>query len=150
MMKLPILFKMFIGYIIILAMIVTVIVYAISQIDKLNSLSSVLLENNNITVYKEKLIYSLLTQMRYERKYIISKDLALYNQFLSAKNDFSKYLKELASVMSPTEKNKLDKIESYYKHYQFLTNEKIKKSKANKRYSQNWYKMQEDKVFFSI
>src|SRR3989304_6761027 len=100
MIKLTIAFKVFIGYIIILVMFVMVISYAILQIYKFNSLfSSALLENNNIIDYKEKLIYSLLSQMRYERKYIISKDKARYDQFLSAKNDFSKYLLELTALI---------------------------------------------------
>ena len=149
MIKLSILFRLFISYIVILAMIVIVISYSISQIDNFENLISSF-SKNNIKDYKQKLSDSLLAQMRYERKYIISKDKTRYNQFLSAKNDFSKYLKEFAAVISPTEKNKLDKIKTYYEHYQFLTNEEIKKTISNQRYSQSWYKKEKDKTFYAI
>src|SRR3990170_1765673 len=116
MIKLTIFSRLVISYTIILVLPATITYYAISQIGEFNNLTyKVLLENNDITDYKEKLIYSLLSQMRYEERYIISKDKTLYDLFLLAKDDFSKYLKEFTIRIYPRGENKLEKIENYYK-----------------------------------
>ena len=51
--------------------------------------------------YEKKLADSFLSQVRYERKFVIAKDQALYREFLKFKGDFERYLSEASGIADP-------------------------------------------------
>ena len=154
--KLTILSRLVLGYTVILFLVIANTSYTIFQIGKLNNLTySVLSEKNKIADCKKNLIDSLLSEMKYEKKYIILKDKTINKQIQSAKGDFSKYLKEFTVSLYPKGKNKLEKIEKFYNSYQDSINNETEEASSNKHYSQDLnkqalYNKQQDKAFYGI
>ena len=62
----------------------------------------------------------MLSQVRYERKFIIAKDQALYREFLKFKGDFERYLDEAMGVADPKLAALLNQIKQDYDHYHEL------------------------------
>lgn len=101
--------------------------------------------------YEKKLGDSILSQVRYERKFIITRDNKLYDQFLLAESEFSKYLRELMSIADTQNKqNIIRKIKGHHDKYITLFKEEAGYLKTNKHYSQNLYKQQKEKVLKDI
>ena len=93
------------GYLVIFILVMAVSVYAILKLHQFNDgTRHILSVDNRILDYERKLTDSILSQIRYERKYIITKDNALYDQFLSAKEEFNKYLAEAISIADTPQK----------------------------------------------
>jgi len=104
-MRLTIFSRLMIGYFAIFFLVILVSVYAILRLHQLNSGTHHILNvDNRILDYKEKLADSMLSQLRYEKKYVLTKDILLHEQFLSAKGDFAKFLSELFLIVDTPEK----------------------------------------------
>ncbi|MBI5739262.1 MAG: HAMP domain-containing protein [Nitrospirae bacterium] len=98
-MKLSIFSRLVIGYLIIFVLAITVSVYAVMQLRKVETVTVSILEvNNRLLDYDRKLADVFLSMINYERKFIITGDEDLYGRFTLAANDFNKYLKEMAST----------------------------------------------------
>jgi two-component system sensor histidine kinase GlrK len=94
-----------IGYFAILSLVILVSAYALLRLHQLNvGTRHILNVESRILDYQEKLADSVLSQLRYEKKYILTKDILLYEQFLSAKRDFTKLLSELLLIVDTPEK----------------------------------------------
>lgn len=152
MMRLSILPRLIIAYLAVFISVTGVNVYNILQLRQLTNVPYHILDiDTRIADYEKKLTDSILSQVRYERKYIIIKDDSLYDQFLLAERDFSQYLDEVMSIADASNKRDLlIKIKDYHGMYRTLFNEEIAFLKANKRYSQNWYKQEKEKVLNEI
>lgn len=81
--------------------------------------------------YSEKLLDLIYSQVRYEKKFIISKDEIFYSEFLRLRNDFDRYLEEITQIadFSPTDLT-LKKIKEFYQNYQSLVHEEAEYLKA--------------------
>lgn len=87
------------GYIAVFIMVIAASAYAIVQLRRFNDITrSVLDTDHRILDYERKLADIMLSQVRYDKKYIITKDDAIYDQFVLLKNDFDKSLEEGLSV----------------------------------------------------
>ncbi|MGE5300330.1 MAG: ATP-binding protein [Acidobacteriota bacterium] len=136
----------------ILIPIIAVSGYTIFQLEQFgNVTSSILNIDNRMTDYEKKITDSLLSQMSYERKYIIIKDDSLYDQFLSAKTDFMKYLDE-AMQLSDTQQKKdlLKQIRDYGTNYQSLLDREVEYLKTGHRYRQDRYKREKQAAIEGI
>src|SRR3990167_8079242 len=81
-MRLGIFSRLFIGYIIVSVLVIAVSFYAISRLHQFSRDIRYILEaENRILEYEKRLTDSLLSQMRYEKKFIILKDDTQYEQF---------------------------------------------------------------------
>ncbi len=141
-MKLSIFSRLVIGYLTIFILAMAVSVYAIVQLHKVRKVTgSILMVDNRLVDYEQKLSDVVLSLMRYERKFIIIKDKALYAQFLTAKQDFDKYLDETMSVADTKEAKKLLLgIKQNYQRYQSLFEDEVQLLKAGRRYPEELYK----------
>jgi two-component system sensor histidine kinase GlrK len=146
--KLTIFPRLIIGYLTIFILMMTVSVYPIIKLRQFNKATRHILNiDYHILDLDKKLADSLLSQLRYEKKYIITKDVALYNQFLSAKDEFEKYLIEVASAADTLEKrNSLDTIKSNYAYYQSLIEEEVKFVRMQKPYYKKRYEQGKEKA----
>ncbi len=94
-MKLSIFSRMMISYLAIFILVMAVSSYAIVKIRQFNKTTKYILAvDNRILGYGKKMTDFILSQSRFERKFILTKDQAFYDQFLSAKEDFLKLLTE--------------------------------------------------------
>jgi len=151
-MKLTIFSRLVLGYLFIFLLVLILSGYVVFRIGQFNEVTqSVLMTNSRLVDYSKKLTDAILSQVRNERKFIISKDKAFYIQFLNFKNDFERYLEE-AMVISETSQAKpfLATVKASYQHYQSLLGDELKYLEANKSYPQGWYSQEKEKFSNSI
>ncbi len=136
-MRLTIFSRLMIGYFAIFSLVIFVSAYAILRLHQLNTGTHHILNiDNRILDYQEKLADSILSQLRYEKKYVLTKDVLLYEQFLSAKRDFVKLLSELLLIVdTPEKKDSLSKVRTHYQRFQSLTEKEIEYVRGNQRVS---------------
>ena len=136
------------GYLTVFILVMAVSVYAILKIRQLNRGTDYILNiDNRILEDQKKLAEGILSQVRYERKFAITRDSTFYKQFLSAKGEFDKYLEDVLSVVdTPPKKDCLDKIKAHYEDYQSLINQEVKHVKANRRYRKRAYDTEKEKA----
>ena len=97
-MRLTIFLRLFIGYLVIFTLLIVVSIYVTTKLQELEDVTNSILNiNNRMLNYNKKLIDALLSQVQYERKFIILKDDDLYNNFIAANSDFTQYFKEMTS-----------------------------------------------------
>ncbi|PKN61838.1 MAG: hypothetical protein CVU57_27320 [Deltaproteobacteria bacterium HGW-Deltaproteobacteria-15] len=117
--------RMVFGYLAIFIPMIAVSAYAISQLALFHRVTGQILQiDNRMRDYEKKLTDSLLTQIRYERKYFITKDNELRKQFLVVERDFTNQIDEAISVADTANKMEvLTRIRSCYDLYRSLFNE---------------------------
>ncbi len=137
-----------IGYFAIFSLVILVSVYAILRLHQLNTGTHHILNiDNRILDYQEKLADSILSQLRYEKKYVLTKDILLYEQFLSAKGDFTKFLSELLLIVdTPQKKNSLSKVRTHYQRFQSLIDKEIEYVRENQSYTKRWSEEEMEKA----
>jgi len=152
MMKASILTRLIIAYLSMFIPIMGLNIYNIFQLNQITNVSYHILDiGTRIADYEKKLTDSILSQVRYERKFIIVKDNALYDRFLLAERDFGQYFFEAMSIVDDTDTRELLlKIKDYHNKYITLFSEEIEFLRANKRYPQNLYKQDKEKALLEI
>ena len=147
-MRFTIFSRLMLGYLTVFVLVMAVSAYAILKIRQLNRGTDYILNvDNRILEDQKKLAEAILSQVRYERKFFITRDNTFYKQFLSAKGEFDKYLEDLLSVVdSPPKKECLDQIKTHYENYQSLINQEVKHAKANRRYRRSAYDAGKEKA----
>ncbi len=150
--RLRIFARLIIAYMAILIPIIAVTGYAIFQLKQFGNVTgSILNIDNRVMDYEKKISDSLLSQIRYERKYIISKDESLYAQFLSAKSDFMKYLDEALKLSDTPQKSALLKrIRDYHADYQVLFDREVEYLRAGHSYRQDLYRQEKQSAVEGI
>jgi len=156
-MKLPqinptILSRLVIGYSVILILVVIMNVYIIVRIGQFNEVTrSVSVTNNRMIHSIDKLKDAFLSQIRYEKKYIITQDEAFYSQFLRLTSDCDQYLAEVIAIAdAPQTKGFLNHAKEAYQTYQLLFDKEVKLLKSGHRYSEESNKQEKDRIANAI
>ena len=98
-MRLTIFSRLAFGYLAILLIMGAVNAYTILKLYRLNDeTSSIFNTDGRLLEIKKNLSDSFLSQLGYEKKYVITKDIVFYNQFLTANKTFDKYFTEAVSI----------------------------------------------------
>jgi two-component system sensor histidine kinase GlrK len=144
--------RIVIGYLAIFLLVMGINVYAFIQIGQFNKTSQSSLNiNNRINDFIDKMKDAILAQVRYERKFVVTRDDALSQQFLHRKLDFDRYLQETFSIIdSSAMKHSLIRTEGAYQRYQTLVDQEGRFLRGGGRYSQEEYKQQKEKVVAEI
>lgn len=150
--KLTILSRLMIGYSVILILVIAMNVYTIVQIGQFNQVTqSISLTNNQMINKIEKLKDSFLSQIRYEKKYIITHDEAFYSEFLRLKSDCNQSLVEMISIADAAQiRDFLSHARESYQTYQLLFDEEVKVLKAIQSYSQKWYTQEKERAASTV
>src|SRR4030042_3152239 len=133
-MRLTIFSRLILGYLLIFILVLAISVYAILQLQQFETVTRSIQELDNQMLESEKrLSDSLLSQMRYERKYVILRDRVLYDQYLLASDDFRKNMDQ-ALLLAATlpQREILSRVKAYYEGYQSLIAEEMKFVPANR------------------
>lgn len=135
------------GYLAVLVLLVAVSFYAIVQLNRFNEVTRSVLETDHRVIdYEKKLTDALLSQIRYERKFVIAKDDGLYDQFLLFKSDFDQYLEEVTSLAGSGAGGLVQGIKKFYQRYNELVNEEVRYLRADQSYPQSEYKEAKEKA----
>jgi two-component system sensor histidine kinase GlrK len=151
-MKFTIFSRLVVGYLVIFFLIIIVSIYATVQFQNLeDSTDSILNIDNNMLSYNKKLIDTLLSQIQYERKFLIIKDNAFYDRFTSAENDFDRHFNELMSIAdSPQARNLLDNVKQSHQLYRYLFYKEVEFLRAGQSYPKEWYTQEKEKAINGI
>jgi two-component system sensor histidine kinase GlrK len=147
-MKWTIFSRLVFGYLLIAFFVLAMSGYAIFELRRLERLThSILNSDNRVLDLEKKMTDSMLSQMRFEKKFIITKDLALYREFLLARDDFQKYVKEaIAAAGAPVQKELLESIAAKQGQYERFFEEEAKIIRANRTYDVQGYKQDKEKT----
>ena len=146
--KLNVFTRLTIGFAALFAITISTSVYSIIKLNHFNKSSAHMLDlGDRLVEYKERLSDALLSELSYEKKYALSKDRALYDRFVSAGKDFSRYLTEAGAIADTLgSKEILDNIERQHSRYRTLVEEEIKRPGSQDVYSPGRYKAEKEKT----
>lgn len=134
-MRLTLFSRLFLGYLGIFVLILAVSVYAVIELRRFNDITrSVLQSDTRVLDYQKKLTDTLLSEIRYERRFLITRDDALYDQFLLFKSDFELYLEEAMALADAEAGGFLSRAGEHHQRYQDLVDQEVKYLKARKDY----------------
>ena len=101
--------------------------------------------------YSEKLLDLIYSQVRYEKKFVISKDDIFYNEFLRLKNDFDRTLEGMAPPEDFSQARlHLMNIKEFYQNYQSLVHEEAEYLKVGYPDTQLSFNQKKEEVTQSI
>jgi two-component system, NtrC family, sensor histidine kinase GlrK len=146
-MRLSLFSRLILGYLAVFALVIAVSLYALRELQRFDDITqSILDRDNRILDYEKKLADSFLSQVRYERKFIIAKDQALYREFLKFKGDFERYLDEAIGVADPKLAALLNQIKQDYDRYHELFDKETVQITAHREYPQGWYNREKNQI----
>ena len=103
-MRLSIFARLIISYLILFSMLAGVSLYFIYHLSQFNQISrSIILNDTSIFEYSNQLSDALLSEFRYDRKYVVLKDEGLHENYLRAKNEFNQLLDEAFAKVTSEE-----------------------------------------------
>ncbi len=145
-MKLTIFSRLAIGYLSICLLAIAVSIYAVSKLHKLEKVTrSILIVNNQLGEYEQKLSDNLMSLIRYEQKYTIIKDEGLYEHFLVVKKDFDRHLEEMNSIADKSQiRASLTKLNNDYQQYLSIFMKEVEFLKTGKQYPGDKYKYEKE------
>jgi len=107
-MRLSIFARLIISYLVLFSMLAGVSLYFIYHISRFNQITrSIILNDTSISEYSSQLSDALLSESRYDRKFVVLKNEELYGNYLLAKNEFGQLLKEALAKTTSEEVNHL-------------------------------------------
>src|SRR4030043_718904 len=147
-MRLTIFSRLIIGVLIIFILVIGMSTYAIVQMDRINEVTqSVLTINNHMIDSAARLSDIIFSQVRYERKFIISKDEVFSNEFLRLKSDFDRYLEEMTSIADSSQiRTSLNNIRDSYRNFQSLVQKEWKYIHPGTIYSRQGFNHEKEKA----
>lgn len=135
------------GYLAILVVVMAVSAYAIYQLHHLNGIAHSLLQiDRQILEYEEKLRDNLLSQIRYEKKFLISQDQTLYDQFVLFHGDFRRHLEEIGGIADSDLDPRLQVIREQHRIYAVRLEEEAGYLKSRRLYPVVQYREEKDKI----
>ena len=151
-MRLSLFTRLILGYLIIFILFMTLSIYAILQLRQFNSVTRHILNiDNRILDFEKGLTDSMLSQLRYEKKFFITKDIGLYIQFLKAKGEFGDTLtKGLLIADTPAQRDVLARIKATHEQYQSLVDKEVEYTRSNQRFHKAGLEQEKDKIANSI
>ena len=147
-MRLSIFPRVILGYVAISILFMAVTVYTITKLHQFNkSTRHILTVDHQVLDYGKKLTDSILSQLRYEKKYIILKDRTFYDQLLLEKDEFDRCLIEALSLVHTLEaKESLSRVKASNERYQSLIDEEVEYIRIKQNYSKKRYAREKEKA----
>jgi two-component system sensor histidine kinase GlrK len=135
-MRLSIFARLIISYLLLSGMLAGVSLYFIYQLSQFNQVTrSIILSNTAISEYSRQISDTLLSESRYERRYVVLKDEEVYASYLQAKNEFDQLLNEAFRKTTTEEiKNLFFKLIQQHKNFGRLVNEERELIKSAQPY----------------
>lgn len=148
-MKLTIFRRLIVGYLLILIFTISASVFAIFILRQFDTVTRSIREvDDRVLEYEKKLSDTLLSQIQYERKFLIGKDEVLYNRFLLFNNDFRQYLEEILRLANSERAALLllNEVKDSHQRYQDVFNQEVQNIKSKAKYDPETYKEQKDRA----
>jgi CHASE3 domain sensor protein len=150
-MSIPIFWRLIVGNTGILLLSVLACLYSIVQLSTLSENARAALDGDHRMIgYQEALTDTLLSQVRYGGKYVITHAEDRHEHLRQFKSDFLRYLAEFKSL-SRSEQigTSLSKVEQLHVQYHELFDREAEYIRAKQNYAQSRYQQERDKVLES-
>jgi two-component system sensor histidine kinase GlrK len=139
--------RLVIGFLVVLALVSGVSFYALQNLRHFDRITRSILDNEmRVGDYEKKLADSLDSEMRYESRFLILKDEALYREFqkfaLDFRSDLDKGLAEADSGAAEI----LNEIKQAHEHYNEMVEQERAYLKERKPYAEEQYKSDKNQV----
>jgi len=146
--RLSIFARLIISYLVLFSMLAGVSLYFIYHLNQFNRITrSIIVSDTELVGYANKLSDALLSETRYERKYVVLKDEQLFQGYQKAQNEFNQLMDQaLNSVASQEMINFFHEIFFQHQHFGRLVNEEKERIKTSKPYAADWYEEEKKKV----
>lgn len=118
-MRLTIFWRVIFAQTFLIALILTVSLYGLSQLNQLTRVSTDILATDSACIEEEKrLLQIFLAQMRSAEKYVLLQDKVFYSAFRQGNNDVTRALEKIARLIdSPREQELVAQIQDLYGQY---------------------------------
>jgi two-component system sensor histidine kinase GlrK len=123
------------------------------QLNRLQYIrDSILTVDTQIIDYEKKVTDGLLSQMRYEKKFLITRDAAVYDLFLENNQEVNHNIIELTAVARSNNAlpNLVSEIEKLHNSYNELCDREIAYLKAGIYYPRGQYQEDKEKTVYSL
>jgi two-component system sensor histidine kinase GlrK len=139
--KLTLFSRTILGYLVFILLISIVSIFSIYQLHEVNKVSrSIILIDDTLLAYYEKLTNTLFLETRNDKKFIIMQDRTFYDGYQQAKLDFNQQLFEADHIAkAPAVRNALSTISLHHQRLVELFEEEISFLKAATPYAKEWY-----------
>ncbi len=150
--KRSIFFRLMIGYVVVLALATGVSVYAIIQLREMRDVThSIILVDNPFIDLHNKLSDDLLSETRYDKKYTILRDKALYDNFQSARAEFEAHLDDAARLADTAEMRAVIlRVLGFHRFYLALFTEEAGHIMSGGKYDTAWFNGEKEKAVDSL
>jgi two-component system sensor histidine kinase GlrK len=151
-MKLTIFSRLTLGYFIIFVIMGAVNAYTLWQLHQINTGTKQIINiDERILDLRKKLADTILSQMGYEKKFLITKDTIFHEQFLSSENDFNKYLNDALYIADTPDKTAaLNQVKNSYDQYRSLVLEEVGLLRDSKPLSKSKNELEKEKLIEDI
>lgn len=150
-MRLPIFWRLLIGYMAIMLMAAAVASYSIVQLGGLSATARTALNTDNrMIAYGDQMTDAFLSEVRYAGRFIITHSSALRGELRQFKNDFLRYVSEIKSLAPSAEiQARLSRVEELHLRYHDLFDQEVRYIKARQPYSESRYQQEREKILES-
>ena len=139
--------RLVIGFLVVFALVSGVSLYILQNLQHFDRITRSILENEiRVGGYEKKLSDSLLSEIRYERKYVIVKEEALYREFQKFAGDFQSDVDRALAVADAGAAQILTEIKQKHDQYQAIIDKERAHIKAHQDYPQGRYEAEKSKV----
>jgi two-component system, NtrC family, sensor histidine kinase GlrK len=147
-MKLSILSRLIFTYLVIFILVTAMSVYAVVEMDRFSMITrSLLAVDTSAMTYVDKIRDNLLSQVRYEKKFGISRDEELRSQFLLFRREGDRYVKELSVLAADTPLDGFAKrTKEHYQRYHELLTQEEGFTDGRQEYDKSWYSREKEKA----
>lgn len=146
--RLSILSRLFLGYFFLIILAAGMSVYTIVQLGRVSGVTrSIIKVDNALMELHKDLADTLLSETRYEKKYIIMQDRVLLAGFLKAKTEFEHELKAARPLtLSDEARATLDHVADHHLVYCSLFKDESGYLKAGAPYPRKWYAKEKERA----
>jgi signal transduction histidine kinase len=139
--RLSIFSRLVVGFCALLILVTGTSLYTVAQLSRVRHVTrSIVSADNKLFDIQKKLGDILLSEIRYEQKFLIMKNTELFNGFFLASGDFEKNLDEGALYSdSAAVKDLLSRIKQFHERYKSLFNQQVEYLKAGNKSSDQHY-----------
>ena len=147
-MKWSIFSRLMTGYLALLVLATGVSIYAIIQLRHVRDVTqSVILVDNPLLDLHKNLSDALLSETRFEKKFVITRDKVLYDGFLKSKAEFAQNLRDAMRLAdSAALKAILKSVADLHTVYQDRFAEEVGYLRSGKKYDAAWYGDEKDRI----
>ncbi len=130
------------GYLFLLVLATSMSAYTIVQLGRVRDVThSIILVDNSVLDLHKSLTDDLLSETRYEKKYVIMRDAALLEGFHAARRDFERDLEQTVSLADVQDlREVLARLAAHHRRYQALFAEEVTALRSGRPYNISSYR----------